>query len=311
MIVYHGIDCDGWFSAALLISYDKSLADYMFPADYKGEKEVADQIIAAIQSDKPPQKIVICDFSFLPDAFKAIVGAAKQKNISVSWFDHHVSSINKLQSIPEISGLKGVRDPSNKVSAAKLVCDYLGLGDKFGVIIQTVSDYDIFNFDESKLSEQRAAQFNFGFIYDKVGAQEMVNRALDLLQNPQKIEKYIEIGTMFLKNYDAQVPMYLKDLERGEFEGKKYALVNSTEKIGAQLAQKIFHEVDFVIIWKAVSGKRAQLFLTSSKKGNTDVSVIAQRISAVCGVTGGGGHKNAAGAVVPLKKFVNFFDPEA
>lgn len=41
MIVFHGVDMDGWFSAALLRIYDASLTDYMIPADYKNEQDVA------------------------------------------------------------------------------------------------------------------------------------------------------------------------------------------------------------------------------------------------------------------------------
>lgn len=303
MIIFHGVDMDGWFSAALLKLYDANLADYMVPADYKNEKDVVETVVAAIKSANPPKKIVIADFSFLPDAFKMIVNLAATKKISVSWFDHHVSSINKLSSIPEVTNLRGVRD--TKISAAKLVCDYLGFDEKIKSVIQIVSDYDTFNFDETKLSDMMPALFNAGFNYRIEEPLKMVNRAIQCLLK-QNINEYVKIGTYLLKHADAQVPGYVKDVKFGEFEGKKFAMVNVTERLVAQLAQKLFDKVDFVFSWKAIAGDKVQLFLTSAKTGNTDVSAIAQKMGSLFGGSGGG-HKNASGATGQLVPFINYF----
>lgn len=196
-----------------------------------------------------------------------------------------------------------MRDTS--VSAAKLICNTFQFDKKINEVIQIVSDYDTFNFDETKLSDMMPALFNAGFNYRIESPINMVERAMWCLIR-QNVEEYVKIGTYLLKHADAQVPGYVKDVKFGEFEGKKFAMINVTERLVAQLAQKLFDKVDFVFSWKAIAGDRVQLFLTSAKTGNTDVSVIAQKMGTMFGGSGGG-HKNASGATGQLLPFINYF----
>lgn len=306
MIVYHGIDMDGWFSAALLLTFSKgreALGDYMIPADYKDAKQVYEQVVAAINSNKPPTKIIVCDFSFKPAEFTNIINLANSKKIKVFWFDHHISAINDAKTSELVNALPGVRDTS--VSAAKLIGDFLNIPEPAKQIIQIVSDYDTFNFDDTKFATAQPALFNAGFNYNIKPAPEMIERAIDCLKN-NKIKYFIDIGNYLLTNDEAKVPGYLKNVDFGEFEGKKYALLNMTDRIGAQIAQKLFEKVDFCVFWSVIAGKSAKLFLTSSKKASTDVSLIAKRIAELSGGTGGG-HKNASGANLPFSKFYEIF----
>jgi oligoribonuclease NrnB/cAMP/cGMP phosphodiesterase (DHH superfamily) len=304
MIVYHNADPDGWFSAALLLKFDSSLGDFLIGADYPIKDQVFASVMEALNSNNKPKKVYICDFSFPLKEFEQIVSAAKQNNIEVWWFDHHASAIRAVSGSALVNSLPGERNTS--ISAAMLTAKHTKPDRKSMEIISLVSQFDVYNFDESKFTSEPCVLFTYGFVHNEKDSDSMVQRAVRCLDEFELV-KYIGLGRIIVTNFKARIDRYLKDAEFGEFEGLKYALVNFTDKGAGLIAQYLYDKVDFVMTWRQIPVKKVAISFVSAKtRDDVDVSVLAKKICSLGGGSGGG-HTHASGGAMSLAKFVELF----
>ena len=99
-------------------------------------------------------------------------------------------------------------------------------------------------------------------------------------------------GRAILRREDVLITKIVKEAVLVEFEGETVPAVYSPV-MTSQIGERLCRGYPFCIIWHQRNGRR--YFSLRSKPGTVDVSAIAAR-------HGGGGHVNAAGFSIPLRR---------
>jgi len=296
MIISHAVDMDGWFSAAvLMLKYGKENCIYV-PADYAYEASVFTALLTSIIDGTCPKTVFITDFSFNPNNFRAIAAAAQHHDVKVWWFDHHESAIERTKQFPALTELPGVRNID--YSAAKLVADWAGAEDKQKQIIQVVSDYDTWNFDEKKYWGQMGPVFNAWFNFQSLPPEKMVDRAITVLTG-NVWEGAMELGSKLILDKKAQFESIAKQAMFVQYDNLTAAVFNCSEKGAGYVAINLYDKCDFAVSWRVLGNGKVSVSFCSDESG-PDVSKIASKF-------GGGGHEHASGATVSFQTFSEAF----
>lgn len=289
-IFYHRVDWDGVGSAALVCWF----IEHTFP------KDVRVQLIG-VNHGEPMPKVsfeessitFVVDFCFSLEQMREL-----SKATTLFWFDHHITSIERMSEHPDIEWY-GVADVS--VSAAFLVQN-LYLSTETLRFAQLVSDYDCHKPIQPPFWQQDEAPFLFNVGLGVVWRSKDISSFGKYLRSPvRKIFKgELSIESVILAGQKRSKDWYQQDVDflssrafMTTFQGRRCLAANASgltlQKFKGTVEQ-LEEPVD-ALIW---------FFLESSEIGTRwvvnlrsldpefDVSVEAKRF-------GGGGHRGAAG----------------
>lgn len=167
LVIYHSIDLDGWFSAAIVREYfERTNSESCIISSEENIELMNANIFASPcidfvgynHGDNLPQisdffdTVIMCDISFPPEEMLKLKERFGDKFI---WLDHHISSINKNKHIQ----IEGVRDV--KRSACQITWDYFNTNVKTPELVRLIGIFDCFS---SKYTDEhtKAIAFNYG-----------------------------------------------------------------------------------------------------------------------------------------------------
>lgn len=257
------------------VIYHKNCADGMGAA-WAAWKLLGDraEYFAAAHGDKPPdvtgKVVAILDFSYKRNVVKKLIKKAK----SLIIIDHHKSAMLDLRNIPNTHF-----DMTH--SGARLAWNFFHPRKKSPRIIDYIEDRDLWKWE---LPHSRA----FSVALDMVPLEF---KSFEKLENDEMFDSAIQHGEHILIYRNAIVKKMCSYASRRKLGGKNILVVNSSHwisEIGANLAPSC----DFVMIWYRDHKKQITKVSLRSFHESVDVSIIARQF-------GGGGHKKAAGFILP------------
>lgn len=217
------------------------------------------------------------------------------KRNKVIILDHHVSNMKEYT-----YKLENVYFNMDKSGVGMAWEFFMKDETKMPDFLKMIQDRDLWKFQIEKTKE-----FCEGFYLASTSCEsleEVLKLYEELLDNPDKIKKYIDMGKILLKQKMIKVN-YLKDklIEKTYiYKGHKVCMANTDGDIVSDLgnALSLDERCDFAILWRYDHiSEKYNVSMRSSDK--VDVSII-------CKEFGGGGHKNAAGCSTnehPIKVF--------
>ncbi|ACO04122.1 MAG TPA: phosphoesterase [Persephonella sp.] len=274
--IYHKNCTDGTVSAAVLMKkYPKCKA---FPLEHGYKPEDFQEILDQVDSDTV---VYITDFSLRKeDNLKLIEKAKKVINI-----DHHIGIKDQLKQLSE-ENAKFEFYFDNDHSGASLTYMYL-FGEDIPKLIKLVEDKDIWKWrygDETKYANaylilltnkpEEVKELIDGDINDILEKGKIVSQFIDYLINrfvEKSEETFLQIGSYKVKGYNTG----LFQSEIGNILSEKYG--------------------EAVVLFN-ISGYNVKLSFRSCEGQEPSALELAK-------ILGGGGHRNAAGALIPLKQF--------
>lgn len=266
VVLYHG-DCPDGFGGAW--------------AAWKKFKDKADYV--ALFRDKPlPAGLKGKELYFIDFTPNQTVEVKKliKDNPRVTIIDHHASAKeNVLLSRDHLF--------SERHSGAVLAWRYFHPDKKTPWLLRTIEDMDLWNFNmpHTKAVDAFLDLYDFNFRLWDAFAMEF--------EHPSKRKKYLEKGKLIVRYEKKIIDRIIgKCAEEVSFAGYKTYAVNSpqyTSEIGHALYTAL---PPMAITWSRQPGAT---IVSLRSNGKVDVSRIAARF-------GGGGHKAAAGFVVPEGK---------
>lgn len=263
IIIYHK-DCpDGFSSAWAAWRKFKNKAEYIaVDPKHLPEKLPKNKLVFAI------------DTSFSPKNLNKLID--RGNNVTV--IDHHPSEENDVKLSP-----KFVFDL--KHSGAVLAWNFFHPQKKMPILLKTIEDLDLWRFKMPNTKEISTyiEMLDFDFsTWDKLARD---------IENPKRQKLIIQEGTVILKYKEKITLNIVKRAQLVMFEGIKTYASNSVvlrSETGNILAKKILPPMS--IVWSVKKDGRTWIGLYSD--GSVDISKIAKKY-------GGGGHKAAAGFVLP------------
>lgn len=283
-IVYHRIDCDGLCSYAVIRTY----LEPIFP----GREIVA---IPYNHGDPVPcldeySNVYMADVSFPPEEMKKFVISNNPATVLV-WIDHHRTAIDDSVKYGYDS-IYGRRREG--VGACELCWEYLYNGEDAPKFVKYVSAYDVF--DKERFDwEKEVLPFQYG-LRTFVGLdREAFLKAYregpfkELLRNGASVLRYVrQNGARASKSYGFEATL----------AGTVRCLCLLTAEFGTIPVEETAREMgcDVVINANRLDSKRWKI---SCFAVNGDAPIDLGRY--LKDTYGGGGHQNAAGAIIPLE----------
>ncbi len=277
--IYHGNCTDGTTAAAVLLT--KFPDCILFPLEHGYKEEDFQEIVDKVDRETT---VYIVDFSLKEEDLKILLSIAKKFVI----IDHHIGVKEVLEKLSkEYENLEYIFD--NHHSGASLTWVYFYGKEKIPDIIKYVEDKDIWTWKYGELTKY-------------------VNTYLVLLTNqPDKIKELlnkdisdiIEKGKLLSQYTDYLINRFVERAKEtfikiGDYVVRGYNTNLFQSEIGNILSTKFNEPVALFNI----SGDKVK-FSFRSCEGQKPTSLELAMI------LGGGGHKHAAGAVVPLSEFCN------
>lgn len=265
LICYHA-DCPDGFTAAWAAWLKfKDSAEY-FPINYIGPRP--------IYLDRD---VFFLDFCPPSNELPQIM----QESRGVVILDHHISSKDTILSIPN-----GVFN--NNKSGAGIAWEYFHNTD-VPKIVEHVQDRDLWIWKNPN-SEFYCLNLDCNLMsFDNWN---------DIHTKSQEVNAYDQIisdGKIMAHQFKSIAETIASCAEKVRFLGVEGLIVNGPIRLNSLVGNILVNKTNtFGLIWRCDDGKNVIISLRGN--GNTDVAKMAQQI-------GGGGHKNAAGAVVPVNDF--------
>jgi len=302
--VFHGIDLDGWMSAAIVkhwfLQNFREPETSEFDNSIRGIKNMID-FIGFNYGDNIPDlseydKVIMCDIS-LPKEMMEILFDKLESNFI--WIDHHISAINSMFTEGERSihplGLQDIR-----FAACELTWHYFFKEQSIPEIVRLLGRYDCFG-HKGTPEEQKVLEFQYGareciinyddayrYLMNDINGSTVVNV---LHHNGSIIYGYL--CTDAKQSYKNGFPIIFDVPELAGYpenggKGYKFICINKERFNPINFGIK-YHEDGYdgcACFHRTSDGFWA--FSLYNDNGNVDVSTI-------CKQYGGGGHKGAAG----------------
>jgi len=272
-IFYHGIDYDGYCSAAILVKYARDISEpfILYPLDYGqpfpwGDIEVGEQVY-------------MVDFSLQPyedmEKLRRICGD------NFTWIDHHTTAINTSNGWTPINGHRVVG-----MAACELTWKYLYPHTPMPDAVEYLGRWDVWDHEDPKVEE-----FQLGIkSYEKYKDPSDINWSRLFSGDDSAIGNILKVGRV-IKDY-LQVSSASKAKAicfSGEFGGLRVLAANTgptNSKFFESLWDGEKYDAMMAFYWNPQIDKwRASLYTSHE---HIDVSAVAKKFE-------GGGHKGAAG----------------
>ncbi|WP_456401047.1 DHH family phosphoesterase [Persephonella sp.] len=276
--IYHKNCTDGTVSAAVLL---KKFPDCeTFPLDHGYTEEEFEELLRNVDSETT---IYISDFSLRKDDLLKLIKKAK-KIINI---DHHIGVKDLLEEISnQYDNYEFYFD--NNHSGASLTWKYL-FGEPIPYLVKLVEDKDIWRWEYGDDTKYLNA-----YLIPLTNKPEEIKELLD-----SDIKQLIEKGKIISKFQDYLIERFVEKTEElllniGNYKIKGYNTGLFQSEIGNILSTKLGEAV----VLFSINGYNVKLSFRSCEGQSPTALDLAK-------ILGGGGHKNAAGALVSLKEFFN------
>ncbi len=276
--VYHKNCTDGTTAAAILLKKFPNCK--LFPFEHKYKDEDFQNLLNEIDQKTT---VYIVDFAFPQEDMEKILKKAKK----VVVIDHHIGVYEPLKQLASrYPNLEYVFD--NNRSGASLTWLYF-FGEPIPELVKLVEDKDIWTWKYGDKTKYVNA-FLFMYTNQPEKVKEMLEEDVDkLLEKGKIISEYTDyIIETFVEKAK---PTYLRI---GEYLVKGYNAGLFQSEIGNILSSKLGEPVALFNI----SGDFVKISFRSCEGQKPTALELAKKL-------GGGGHKHAAGAGIPIQKFCN------
>ncbi|MDO8490302.1 MAG: DHHA1 domain-containing protein [bacterium] len=264
LIVYHGRCLDGFTGAWAAWKKFGSRADYIALEHAKNPEK--------LPSDRP---IYFVDFCFPESVMEELVS----RNPLVTVLDHHISC-------KDVATLAQTHRFALDRSGCSLAWSFFHPGKKIPHLVRVIEDNDLYLFKVAHTREFIAIFAGLEFDF------KLWNKLERDLENSASRKLYVKKGKDLLEYKQQLIKRMLAGAEKVVFEGyKTYALNATLFHSDAANAIITTHKTAIGITWLYVGGK---IKVSLRSNGKVDVAKLAQKY-------GGGGHKAAAGFLVPLE----------
>ncbi|SNZ09971.1 Oligoribonuclease NrnB or cAMP/cGMP phosphodiesterase, DHH superfamily [Persephonella hydrogeniphila] len=281
--IYHGNCTDGTTAAAVLL---KKYPDcILYPMEHGYKEDIFGEILKNVDKDTT---VYIVDFSLKEEDLKRLLSKAKE----VINIDHHISAKDYLKKIEkEYSNFKFVFD--NNKSGASLSWEYI-FGGEPPWIIKYVEDQDLWKWEYG----ENTKYVNL-YLLPITNQPEKVVKLFD-----EPVEEIINKGKIIASFTDYLINRYIERAKEtpvkiGQYTVKAFNTNYFQSEIGNILATK--HN-QAVLLFN-IQGLDVKMSFRSNTGHKPDALELAT-------ILGGGGHRNAAGALVPLHKFIKMIQFE-
>lgn len=225
--------------------------------------------------DNSNDEVYILDFSYPKDILEELKTRVK----SLVVLDHHKTAMDDLKDLDY-----AIFD-MNK-SGATLAWNYFHADKPVPNLFRYIEDRDLWKFDLDHTRE--ICSYAMMYMYDNRILNGLIDDVEDI--NSDSYIKVVSMGSSICLYEDKQIESSIKKAKLTTYKGYKIALLNLTSLI-SQTGEALYEQlpIDFSITYFITNDGKVVLSFRS--KGDMDVSVLAKEL-------GGGGHKNACGAVV-------------
>lgn len=280
LVLYHGSDLDGVFSAALVASYYGENSVRCVPVNY-GKEFPYDEI------DNDTKFVWVVDFSFEDKMSEIAQKLQLDYHITLKWIDHHESAIRKNQNANYINGARSIG-----IGACELVYRYL-YGDEATSLIKYLSTYDVW--DKERFNWDLIMNIQYG-VRARVGLD--VSKAVGLLSRTMSstfIRDLATEGRMILGWTDQVNEGYVKS---SAFEGKicgVKAVFMNTNAMSSTTFKSYQGDYEVMVPFRYDNHGIVRFSIYADHNDKVNCAEMAERF-------GGGGHKGAAGFQLDMEK---------
>jgi oligoribonuclease NrnB/cAMP/cGMP phosphodiesterase (DHH superfamily) len=218
-------------------------------------------------------------------------------NNNIIILDHHISNLNDYKE--EIKHNKNIIIDLEK-SGVGVTWEYFSKEKEMPYFLKLIQDKDLWQFKYPETKE-----FCEGLHFTSASTEsfgESLELFEELYSNPDKINYYINLGKLLLKQKNNKIKFltekYIKKIYK--YNSHNVCMANVENELVSDLGNKLssHDNCDFAILWR-YDHEHEKYNLSFRSNDKVDVSQICKKF-------GGGGHKNAAGCIVnehPLKIF--------
>ncbi|WP_293443831.1 DHHA1 domain-containing protein [Persephonella sp.] len=274
--IYHGNCTDGTTAAAVLLRKYKDCIPFPLEHGYKNEK--LEDILNTIDNNTT---VFILDFSLKEkDLIKVI-----QKSKQVINIDHHISVKETLEEISKKYGkFKFVFD--NNHSGASLTWEYIFGGDP-PWIVKFVEDQDIWRWKYGEKTK-----------YVNLYMLPMTDKPTEVAKLfDQPVEEIIEKGKIIASFTDYLINRFVERAKETPVKiGNHTVKGYNTNYFQSEIGNILSNKHNQAVLLFSIQGSDVKMSFRSNEDNKPDALELAK-------ILGGGGHKNAAGALVSLSEF--------
>lgn len=304
-IVYHRVDYDGLFSAAIIqdylvneLGYEKVITkgwnygDSIPEFPRIGENELC--------------HIFLVDISFPPDDMKRL--SKLSGGYRTIWIDHHIGAIDtsKEHSYDNMDGLRMIG-----LGACELCWKYMhGVDSIVPKAVRLISAYDVwdknrFSWDKETLAFQTGLRAKYGMVLNSI------NQIFDklMLDNSQLTAEILEAGKQIIvynqKRHKAAVKSHAFPVTVG---GKYKGICMLTCEFGSQQFESVYSEYDISVCVNLRHDENGDLYYSISMYSEEDTGLnLADYMKQNYN---GGGHMRAAGGTMTRDQFIKLLDKQ-
>lgn len=264
--VFHANCADG-FGAACVVKNQFPDSKMIFHPGHHGEK--------------PPsakgKRVLIVDFSYKRD--RLIELAAESKSVLI--LDHHKSAEADLVDLPK--NVTVVFDMTK--SGALLTWDYFNPKEEAPILIQYISDRDIWEFKLPNSAEVAAALFSYEYEFD-------IWMDFIFKGGQGKVDELMKDGQILVKKQTKDIHELIKKAgHKLTVNGTEVPALNCPYFFSSEAGNIMAQNEPFAVCYM-LTGSTIQFSVRSTDEGE-DGSLVAA-------LYGGGGHRNASGFQLPL-----------
>ncbi len=274
--IYHGNCTDGTTAAAVLLK--KYRGCMLYPLEHGYKEESIREILENINSETT---VFILDFSLKEDDLLKVI----QKSKEVINIDHHISAKETLEKISKkYDKFKFVFN--NDRSGASLTWEYT-FGNNPPWIVRYVEDQDIWRWKYGKKTK-----------YVNLYLLPLTNKPekiADLFDKP--VDEIIEKGKIIASFADYLINRFVERAKETPVKiGKHIVKGYNTNYFQSEIGNILSNKNNQAVLLFNIQGTDVKMSFRSNEGNRPNALELAK-------ILGGGGHKNAAGAIVPLTEF--------
>ena len=274
--IYHGNCTDGTTAAAVLLKKYKDCI--LFPLEHGYKEEKSEEILDTIDNNTT---VFILDFSLKEEDLIKVIQKSKQ----VINIDHHISAKETLEEISKkYDKFKFVFD--NNHSGASLTWKYIFGGDP-PWIVKFVEDQDIWRWKYG----EKTKYVNL-YLLPLTNKPEEIAKLFD-----QPVEEIIEKGKIIASFTDYLIDRFVERAKETPVKIGNYTVKGyNTNYFQSEIGNKLSTQNNQTVLLFNIQGFDVKMSFRSNEGNKPTALDLANAL-------GGGGHRNAAGALIPLKEF--------
>ncbi len=298
LVIYHGPHCidgftSGWIAHVACERMTPQVVPELYPMDYE-EKEEEKLLIMLASNPEYYDLIYVLDFSLRIELMKRIIGFSSCAKIVV--IDHHKSAFNMYfpldKRTPEEVKYMAMENGRIKIylhnakSGAGMCWTYFFPNEDMPLLVKHVQDRDIWT---KEIPNTDAIHKYLMGAHKSISSWTEINAAMCHDSTYQKI---VAEGDRLLDIYMEKVAAYADLAEDVDVYKHRGMMVKCDPDYASDVGHALCKKSGTFGMTYSETADGEQLKISLRSEGDYDVEIIAKHY-------GGGGHKNAAGFVVP------------